>query len=285
MSLQLLKAGTSDALTLNGISKRAFDSDVFVGGPSAGGPPGYASVSFHTEMAGQGHLFKLTDEGLIVGGAILFLQADTLNIGRIFVSPEHFRKGYGSFMMKEIESMFPGVKEFTLDTPDWNTRTNSFYTKLGYTEIKRDSGFVYYAKRNLTENMIRWAEGKLGSTEYAGWCLAFIEDALEISNHIEIYGGDSAKGSCEMYKDALRGGVPERGAFVFYDCLCPGENSPVNWGHCGVSLGDGHVIHAWDRVRIDDYLAIEKLTALTGDHPEYLGWVALERVLNQKPRE
>ena len=25
----------------------------------------------------------------------------------------------------------------------------------------------------LTENMIRFAESKLGSTEYAGWCLAF----------------------------------------------------------------------------------------------------------------
>ena len=36
----------------------------------------------------------------------------------------------------------------------------------------------------LTENMIRFAESKLGSTEYAGWCLAFIEDALEISNHM-----------------------------------------------------------------------------------------------------
>ena len=149
----------------------------------------------------------------------------------------------------------------------------------------------------LTENMIRFAKSKLGSTEYAGWCLAFIEDALEISNHIEIFGGDSAKESCElyggdsakesyeMYKVALRGGVPERGAFVFYDCLCPSENGPVNWGHCGISFGDGRVIHAWDRVRIDDYLAIEKLTALTGDHPKYLGWVALERVLNQKPRE
>ena len=67
----------------------------------------------------------------------------------------------------------------------------------------------------LTENMIRFAESKLDSTEYAGWCLAFIEDAFEISNHIEIYGGDSAKESCEMYKDALRLGVPERGAFVF----------------------------------------------------------------------
>ena len=43
------------------------------------------------------------------------------------------------------------------------------------------------------------------------------------------------------------------------------------------------MIHAWDKVRIDDYLAIEKLTALTGDHPEYLGWVPLQRVLNQKP--
>ena len=105
------------------------------------------SVSFHTEMAGQGHLYQLTEEGLTVGGAILFLQGDTLNIGRIFVAPEHFRKGYGSFMMQEIESMFPGVKEFTLDTPDWNIRTNSFYTKLGYTEIKRDQGLVYYSKR------------------------------------------------------------------------------------------------------------------------------------------
>ena len=155
MSLQLLKADTSDALTLTGISKRAFDSDVFVGGATAEGPPEYMSVSFHTQMARQEHLYKLTEEGLIVGGAILFLQGDVLNIGRIFVAPEHFRKGYGFFMMQEIESMFIGVKEITLDTPDWNIRTNTFYAKLGYTEIKRDRGLVYYSKRKLTENMIR----------------------------------------------------------------------------------------------------------------------------------
>ncbi|MBO4377343.1 MAG: GNAT family N-acetyltransferase, partial [Clostridia bacterium] len=117
----------------------------------AGGPPEYMSVSFHTEMARQGHLYKLTEEGLIVGGAILFLQGDELNIARIFVAPEHFHKGYGSFMMQEIESMFTGVKEFTLDTPDWNIRTNSFYTKLGYTEIKRVGGLVYYSKRKVEE--------------------------------------------------------------------------------------------------------------------------------------
>ncbi len=29
-----------------------------------------------------------------------------LNVGRIFVVPEHFRKGYGIFMIREIEKMF-----------------------------------------------------------------------------------------------------------------------------------------------------------------------------------
>ena len=132
-------------------------------------------------------------------------------------------------------------------------------------------------------NMIAWANKKLGKPEYAGWCLSFIEDALEQSNGIEIFGGDSAKESCEMYSDALQTGIPEKGAFVFYDCLCPGEDGPVNWGHCGICLGDGQIIHAWNVIRIDDYMEIEQLTALTGDHPRYIGWVPLSRVLAQKP--
>ena len=147
MSLQFMKAGTADALVLNAISKRAFDSDVQVGAPSAGGPPGYMSLKYHMKMAGSGHLFKLVDEaGVILGGAILFRQGDALNVGRIFIDPQFFRKGYGIFMMREIESMFPDVKVFTLDTPAWNTRTNAFYTRLGYSEVKRDSDFVYYSK-------------------------------------------------------------------------------------------------------------------------------------------
>ena len=146
MSLQLLNAGTSDALTLNGISKRAFDSDILVGATSPGGPPGYMSVTFRTKMARQGHLYKLTDERLIVGGAILFLKNDVLNVGRIFVAPEHFCKGYGTIMMQEVENMFPEVNEITLDTPVWNVRIISFYSKLGYKEIKRDKEFVFYSK-------------------------------------------------------------------------------------------------------------------------------------------
>ena len=143
-----MKAGTSDAPVLNSISKQAFDSDAGVGTASPGGPPGYQSVSFHVRMARMNHLFKLADEnGVILGGAILFRQGDTLNIGRVFIDPQHFRKGYGIFMMREIEAMFPDVKVISLDTPIWNIRTNAFYTRLGYSEAKRDSDFVYYTKK------------------------------------------------------------------------------------------------------------------------------------------
>lgn len=131
----------------------------------------------------------------------------------------------------------------------------------------------------IITNMISWAQDRIGRSEYIGWCLAFIEDALEVSNDIEIFGGDSAKESCQMYSDALQNGIPEKGAFVFYDCLCPSEDGPVNWGHCGICIGEGKVIHAWDRIRVDGYMEIEKLTAVTGDHPKYLGWVTVDRVM------
>ena len=147
MSLEFRKAGTSDVPVLNSLSKQAFDTDVEVGGTSTGGPPGYMSVPFHMKMARTGHLYKLTENGLIIGGALLFHDGVELNVGRIFINPEHFRKGYGIRMMEAIEDMFTNVKVFTLDTPVWNIRTNAFYTKLGYTEVRRDGDFIYYAKQ------------------------------------------------------------------------------------------------------------------------------------------
>ena len=158
MSIQFVKAGTSDSLVLNAISKLAFDSDLAVGATSAGGPPGYMSLKYHMKMARTGHLFKLTENGLIIGGAILFLDGDTLNIGRIFVHPDHHREGYGTQMMREIEALFPDVKAFTLDTPAWNSRTNSFYTKLGYEEVKRNDEFVYYSKQRRAGHADRGIE-------------------------------------------------------------------------------------------------------------------------------
>ena len=130
------------------ISKRAFETDIEVGGAIGDYPPEYDSVIWHEQMLNEGHLLQAVINGEIAGGAILFLDNDgeTLYIGRIFLDPVHHRKGYGLSLMKTVESYYPGIKKIQLDTPLWNVRTNAFYTKLGYREVKRDEEFAYYQK-------------------------------------------------------------------------------------------------------------------------------------------
>ena len=130
------------------ISKRAFETDIEVGGTVGDYPPGYDSIIWHEQMKNEGHLLQAVIDGEIVGGAILFLDKDgeTLYIGRIFIDPVHHRKGYGLSLMKIVETYYPGIKKIELDTPLWNVRTNAFYTKLGYCEVNRDEGFAYYQK-------------------------------------------------------------------------------------------------------------------------------------------
>ena len=130
------------------ISKAAFESDINVGASEVGGPPDYDSIPWHIQMKNEGHLLQVVTDREIVGGAILFVDKDgeTLYIGRIFIDPIHYRKRYGISLMKMVETFYPGIKRIKLDTPLWNVRTNAFYTKLGYCEVKRDKDFAYYQK-------------------------------------------------------------------------------------------------------------------------------------------
>ena len=130
------------------ISKAAFNSDVTVGFSTPGGPPEFDSVPWHEEMLNKGHLFQAIEGEEIVGGAILFLDNNgkILYVGRIFIDPIHHRKGYGISLMTLIEKRYPHVKKIMLDTPLRNARTNAFYKKLGYCEVKLDDEFAYYQK-------------------------------------------------------------------------------------------------------------------------------------------
>ncbi|MEV5615168.1 MULTISPECIES: hypothetical protein [Streptomyces] len=47
-----------------------------------------------------------------------------------------------------------------------------------------------------TENAIAWARQHLGTESYASRCLAFVEDAYERPNELELFGGDCA---AELY--------------------------------------------------------------------------------------
>lgn len=130
------------------ISIDAFHSDYLIGLEPNNGPPGYDSAKWHKEMQKEKHLFSyFNDGGIMVGGAILFASYDEIYIGRIFISPKYHRKGYGISLMNDIEKMFSSVKRFKLDTPTKNTRTNSFYKKLGYIQTNVDGDFAIYEKK------------------------------------------------------------------------------------------------------------------------------------------
>jgi cell wall-associated NlpC family hydrolase len=132
----------------------------------------------------------------------------------------------------------------------------------------------------MVENAIHWAQNQLGSKDYPFRCLAFVEDAYEKGNEIEIFGGSTAKESADMYGLQTGADIPSRGAFVFYNCLGSIDGLHKNWGHVGLSCGNGKVIHAWDRVREDDYRAVEELQAAPGwTQPQYIGWTPVERIL------
>lgn len=147
--MNLMKTEKQQIADLVEISKAAFDSDIYVGAEEAGGPPEYNSVPWHMEMMKQGHLFTAVEGNEIVGGAILFRDTQNssiLYVGRIYVKPSLYRKGYGMKLMELIERDNPECMVFKLDTPIWNVRTNQFYQKVGYVEERRDSEFVYYQK-------------------------------------------------------------------------------------------------------------------------------------------
>lgn len=130
----------------------------------------------------------------------------------------------------------------------------------------------------MVERAIQWALAQVGSNAYPSRCLAFVEDAYELGNDIEIFGGSTAKEAADGY--GLETGQPPPGAFVFYDCFGSLSGVYQNWGHVGLALGDGRVSHAWGRVRIDSYLDVEKLAGAPGwGQPRYLGWTGVARSL------
>lgn len=147
--LDIKLASPEEIKIITNISKRAFDTDIMVGADEVGGPPNYDSEKWHKKMILSHNLYTIKQEDYLIGGAVLFQDKrnkEIMYVGRIFIDPKEYKKGFGLESMKYIEKMFPKITTWRLETPVWNIRTNSFYRKLGYLEMYRDKESVYYQK-------------------------------------------------------------------------------------------------------------------------------------------
>ena len=146
--MYIVKAEADQIERIVDMSVRAFETDVNVGGTKGDCPPGFDSVEWHQQMAGEGHLYQAMIGKDMVGGAIVFPdeRQNSVYSGRIFIDSVHQSEAYGIRLMECIESNFPFAAVFNLDTPCWNERTNAFYKRLGYRIVKIEDGFNFYQK-------------------------------------------------------------------------------------------------------------------------------------------
>lgn len=145
-ALRLEIATPEDGGVLADISRRAFDSDSEVGAPEAEGPPGYASAAWQREMMRKASAYwKVMLDSRPIGGAIVFAYPrGRYYLARIFIDPDHHRRGLGTQAMAAIFALYPEARTWQLETPPWNTRTRAFYEKLGFRVARETVDDVYY---------------------------------------------------------------------------------------------------------------------------------------------
>ncbi|MFH1331468.1 MAG: GNAT family N-acetyltransferase [Actinomycetota bacterium] len=149
----LRPAHPGEAEVLAEISRRAFDSDIAVGAPGPGGPPGYDTPQWQAEMMAAGDYHAITADAALAGGAIVFeMGPGHFQLGRLFLDPQWHRHGIGKQVMALLFAAYPQARRWALDTPVWNHRTRRFYESLGFVAIgeRRELGgpnLVLYEKR------------------------------------------------------------------------------------------------------------------------------------------
>ena len=138
--IRLVDADIDDAVILAEISKRAFDTDVEVGAPEESGPPGYDDPEFQIRVMDYFDCYKILLNDETVGGVYVASKTPEHKIlERIFIDPDHHRKGFGTKAMELAMEAYTEARLWTLGTPEWNVRTTAFYEKLGFVQVGWDN--------------------------------------------------------------------------------------------------------------------------------------------------
>ena len=134
--VRVVKAVEGDVEVLAEISKRAFETDVDVGAPGPGGPPGYDSPEAHLRFMEFLECYRiLLDEDIVGGVFVGRVNEEHLVLERIFVDPDLHNRGIATRATELVWELYPEGRLWTLGTPEWNVRTTRFYEKLGFVQV------------------------------------------------------------------------------------------------------------------------------------------------------
>ncbi len=153
--LSLNVATLKDIVQLRDIAVSAFAEDKTYRADviDGGAPPGLDTIEKHEGWLNTKTYLKCTKNGDLVGSCILQIDGKNGVVFGLNVGQQHMNSGIGSWIIHEIQRMFPQISIWTLDTPDYATRNHHFYKKNGFTLMQltpKDSslgfGFHQYTK-------------------------------------------------------------------------------------------------------------------------------------------
>ena len=109
---------------------------------------------------------------------------------------------------------------------------------------------------------VQWALKQQGRTDYYFWCLRFVANAFgaPYAGYNTAQQAANALGTRDRGRSAARAPY---GALVFFRYV---GRDGVSYGHVGISLGDGRMVHAVETVRVDH------IDSSTYWRSNYLGW-------------
>lgn len=147
--VRLVKAKECDAKGLTEILTRVYHYEInrWEKTKEEGFIPGYDSEDMQRFYMRIGHYFKILYEDNLVGMALITYNGDYhARIDRLYIDSEYQGKHIGTRVMNLIESQFPRVRIWTLDTYKKPERNAHFYEKLGYEKQWEDDVEIGYKK-------------------------------------------------------------------------------------------------------------------------------------------
>ena len=139
--LELLRASLEDATAIAQCTRDAYADEIlrFSGTSDIDKVNGRLTVDAVQNDIKNHIYYKIVLDGVIIGGVFLYeVDAQTLDIEDFCIIPIHHNKGYGKFVLSELERIHSGIKKWVLTTPVYSVRNQHLYEKHGYKRMKID---------------------------------------------------------------------------------------------------------------------------------------------------
>ena len=148
--LEIMRASVEDSEAIAQCARNAYSDEIFRFDDTSkvNEHPTAENVLYHIEH----HIYyKIVLDDIVIGGVFIVEKgAQTASIEDFCIAPSHQNKGYGKFVLSELERMHGDVIKWVLTTPVYSVRNQCLYEKCGYKRVKVDDYggtlCVYYEK-------------------------------------------------------------------------------------------------------------------------------------------